>query len=90
MADPTVSPRVVSRRDRLGILALLAANLISLTGNQVTMFALPWFVLVTTRSAAQTALVASTQMAAFLVASIAGGVFVDRFGPKWLSVVRMP
>jgi MFS family permease len=87
MADSTASPRVVSRRDRLGISALLAANLISLTGNQVTMFALPWFVLATTRSAAQTALVASTQMAAFLVASIAGGVFVDRFGPKWLSVV---
>jgi MFS family permease len=78
---------IASRRDRLGILALLAANAISLTGNQVTMFALPWFVLETTDSAAQTALVAATQMAAFLIAAIAGGVVVDRFGPKWLSVV---
>ena len=51
------------------------------------MFALPWFVLETTDSAAQTALVAATQMAAFLLAAIAGGVVVDRFGPKWLSVV---
>jgi MFS family permease len=75
------------QRDRTGILALVSANAISLTGNQVTMFALPWFVLETTRSAVQTALVASTQMAAFLAASIAGGVIVDRFGPKWLSVV---
>jgi MFS family permease len=78
---------IASRRDRLGIQALLAANAISLTGNQVTMFALPWFVLETTDSAAQTALVAATQMAAFLIAAIAGGVAVDRFGPKWLSVV---
>lgn len=51
------------------------------------MFALPWFVLETTDSAAQTALVAATQMAAFLLAAIAGGVVVDRFGPKWLSIV---
>lgn len=51
------------------------------------MFALPWFVLETTESAAQTALVAATQMAAFLLAAIAGGVVVDRFGPKVLSVV---
>ena len=41
----------------------------------------------TTDSAAQTALVAATQMAAFLLAAVAGGVVVDRFGPKWLSVV---
>ena len=80
-------PPIAPRRDRLGILALLAANAISLTGNQVTMFALPWFVLETTDSAAQTALVAATQMVAFLLAAIAGGVVVDRFGPKRLSVV---
>jgi MFS family permease len=76
-----------AQRDRTAIFALVAANAISLTGNQVTMFALPWFVLETTHSAIQTALVAASQMTAFLVASIAGGVFVDRFGPKWLSVV---
>jgi len=78
---------IASRRDKVGIIALLSANAISLTGNQVTMFALPWFVLETTDSAAQTALVAATQMAAFLLAAVAGGVVVDRFGPKWLSVV---
>lgn len=76
-----------STRDRVGVVALLAANLVSLTGNQVTMFALPWFVLEQTGSAAQTALVAATQMGAFLLAAIWGGVIVDRFGPKWLSVI---
>jgi MFS family permease len=76
-----------SRRDRVGILALLAANLISLTGNQITFFALPWFVLETTGSTTQTALVAAVQMSAALAASIWGGVIVDRFGPKELSVV---
>ncbi len=89
MAEPGFGPPsgIASRRDKVGIIALLSANAISLTGNQVTMFALPWFVLETTDSAAQTALVAATQMAAFLLAAIAGGVVVDRFGPKWLSVV---
>src|SRR4029079_14006091 len=89
MAEAGYGPTsgISSRRDKVGIIALLSANAISLTGNQVTMFALPWFVLETTDSAAQTALVAATQMAAFLVAAIAGGVVVDRFGPKWLSVV---
>jgi MFS family permease len=84
---PGTSTAIASRRDKAGIIALLSANAISLTGNQVTMFALPWFVLATTGSAAQTALVAATQMAAFLLAAIVGGVVVDRFGPKWLSVV---
>jgi MFS family permease len=89
MAEPGFGPPsgIASRRDKAGIIALLSANAISLTGNQVTMFALPWFVLETTDSAAQTALVAATQMAAFLLAAVAGGVVVDRFGPKWLSVV---
>jgi MFS family permease len=86
-AEARAAEGVGSRADRLGVVALLAANLISLTGNQITMFALPWFVLEETESAAQTALVAATQMAAFLLAAIAGGVVVDRFGPKWLSVV---
>ena len=76
-----------SRTDRTGVVALLAANLISLVGNQVTHFALPWFVLAQTGSAAQTALVAATQMGGYLLATIWGVVLVDRFGPKWLSVV---
>src|SRR5918998_4442270 len=76
-----------SPHDRAGVVALLAANLISLTGNQITFFALPWFVLETTGSTTQTALVASVQMSAALLAAIWGGVIVDRFGPKWLSVV---
>jgi MFS family permease len=84
---PGTATAIASRRDKAGIIALLGANAISLTGNQVTMFALPWFVLASTGSAAQTALVAATQMAAFLLAAIAGGVVVDRFGPKWLSIV---
>ena len=66
---------------------MLAANLISLTGNQITFFALPWFVLETTGSTTQTALVAAVQVSATLAASIWGGVIVDRFGPKGLSVV---
>src|SRR5688572_855335 len=89
MVEPELTGQAptAARRDRVGIVALLSANAISLSGNQVTMFALPWFVLETTGSAAQTALVAATQMVAFLLAALTGGVVVDRFGPKWLSVV---
>src|SRR5688572_25964085 len=83
----TVAAEGPSSRDRVGIIAMLAANLISLTGNQITFFALPWFVLETTGSTTQTALVAAVQMSAALAASIWGGVIVDRFGPKGLSVV---
>lgn len=85
--EPITNGAANVRTDRVGVIALLVANLVSLTGNQITMFALPWFVLETTDSATQTALVAATQMSAFLLAAIAGGVVVDRFGPKWLSVV---
>ena len=81
------APSDLANKSKVGVYALLVANLISLTGNQITMFALPWFVLETTDSAIQTAMVAATQMVAFLLAAIAGGVIVDRFGPKWLSVV---
>ena len=42
------------RRERLPILALLAANAVSLLGNQFTLVAIPWFVLQTTGSAART------------------------------------
>ena len=88
MTEPIRSDTApATRSGRVGIVALVAANVISLTGNQVTFFALPWFVIERTGSTAQTALVAGTQMIAVLLSSLAGGVVVDRFGPKWLSVV---
>jgi MFS family permease len=64
LADPapagTAGGRPVSRSDLLrdrSIVALLAAEVISTTGAQMTWLALPWFVLVTTGSATRTTFV---------------------------------
>lgn len=76
-----------ARRDRLAIPALVAATVISSTGNQLTAIALPWFVLVTTGSAARTGLVAFAQTIPIVIAGLIGGAIVDRVGFKRMSVV---
>ena len=43
---------------RIPLIAYFSANLISLIGNNLTLIAVPWFVLETTGSAFQTGLVA--------------------------------
>ena len=48
-------------RDR-SIVALLAAEVISTTGGQMTWLALPWFVLVTTGSATKTTFVVAAEV----------------------------
>lgn len=74
-------------RQRGPIVALLAGNVVSIVGNMLTMVALPWFVLETTGSAAQTGLVGFfTALPGFIV-GIFGGALVDRLGYKRVSVV---
>jgi MFS family permease len=73
-------------RDRLPIAASLTADAISLTGNALTALAIPWFVLVTTGSAAKTGVVAFAQMLPVVLASFFGGALVDRVGRKQLSI----
>lgn len=60
------------RRDgnnRIPLFALLAANAVSMTGNVFTLIAIPWFVLQTTGSAAQTGLT-SAFACAYVVATL--------------------
>ncbi|MDQ4045655.1 MAG: hypothetical protein M3173_09445, partial [Chloroflexota bacterium] len=71
-----------SRRDRMGVPALVLATLISGTGNYLTAIAIPWFVYVTTGSAARTGLVAFAGLAPVFVAGLAGGLAIDRLGFK--------
>jgi MFS family permease len=68
------------------MLALLAANTISLVGSTLTMIALPWFVLQTTGSAAMTGLAGFFAALPAFVAGIFGGALVDRLGYKRVSV----
>lgn len=66
---------------------LLVANAVSLIGNQLTLIAIPWFVLETTGSAAQTGLTAFFNILPVVIAGFFGGAIVDRLGYKRMSVV---
>ena len=76
-----------NRRDRLAIPMLVLAGGISLTGNSLTALVIPWFVYVTTGSAARTGLVAFASLLPVVLAGMAGGLIVDRVGFKHASVV---
>lgn len=77
----------VSRRDRLPLYALFAANAISMLGNMLTFVAIPWFVLQTTGSATKTGLTVAVGAVPVVIAGIFGGAIVDRMGYKRASIV---
>jgi predicted MFS family arabinose efflux permease len=62
--------------------ALLVAEVLSTTGSQMTGLALPWFVLVTTGSAKQMALVVAAETAGFALFAIPSGSLLARLGPQ--------
>lgn len=62
-----------SSRERRPLFAMLAADAVSITGNMLTLVAVPWFVLQTTGSAAKTGLTAFfTTLPVILSASLGG------------------
>lgn len=74
-------------RNRLPIIALLAANGISYIGNSITLIAIPWFVLQTTGSATKTGISGAVTVLPVVIAGILGGALVDRIGFKRTSVI---
>ena len=62
--------------------SLYAANAISMTGNQLALLAIPWFVLATTGSAAQTGITAFFTLLPTVISTFFGGTLVDRMGFK--------
>jgi hypothetical protein len=74
-------------RQRTPMLALLAADGISRLGNAMTMTAIPWFVLVTTGSAARTGMVIFAGAFTAVLSLLFGGVLVDRVGFRTASIV---
>lgn len=64
----------------------LLAGALSLLGNAIAAIALPWLILVRTGDAATAGLVAAASAAPMLVAALAGGALVDRFGRRRTSV----
>ncbi len=76
-----------AQKKRLPILALFAANAISMIGNVLTVVAIPWFVLQTTGSASKTGLAAFFTILPRVIAAFLGGTLVDRLGYKRTSIV---
>ena len=72
---------------RIPLISYFSANLISLIGNNLTLIAVPWFVLETTGSAFQTGLVAFFTALPAILAAFFGGTMVDRLGQKRISII---
>jgi predicted MFS family arabinose efflux permease len=75
----------MTRRELLrhpGLLGLLARDVVSLTGSQMTMLALPWFVLTTTGSAARMAVVLAVESASAAIFGYLSGNLATRLGPR--------
>ncbi len=75
------------KRRRLPLIALFAADAISVTGNVLALVAVPWFVLELTGSAALTGITAFFSALASLLAAFFGGALVDRVGFRRMSVL---
>lgn len=87
IAEPTAVTSTPDRSGRVALPALIAASGISALGNGLTMVAVPWFVLVTTGSAAKTGLAGAATSVAIVIAGIFGGTLVDRLGFKLASII---
>jgi MFS family permease len=62
--------------------ALLAAEIVSTTGSQMTWLALPWFVLLTSGSATRMSLVVAAALIGVAAGAIPGGKLVARIGAR--------
>jgi MFS family permease len=67
--------------------ALLAAEVISTTGSQMTWLALPWFVLSTTGSPARMTLVMAAELLGLAVAGLPSGQLLQRLGARRTMLV---
>ena len=81
MATSAAASRPSVLRSR-PLTALLAAEVLSTTGSQMTWLALPWFVLVTTGSAKQMAFVIAAEAGGYAVFGIPSGSVLDRLGAQ--------
>ncbi len=74
-------------RSHRGLFGLLAADFVSILGTRMSMLALPWFVLITTGSAAETGLVVFAEMGPYVLVQALGGPMVDRLGNWRMTIV---
>ena len=69
------------------VVALLAAEIVSTTGSQMSAIAIPWFVLITTGSATRMSWVAATEIAAMGIFGILSGRLATRAGARTTLLV---
>ncbi|HEY8103191.1 MAG TPA: MFS transporter [Gaiellaceae bacterium] len=72
---------------RRPIIALVAAEVTSILGSRMTYLALPWFVLVTTGSAAKMSIVLAAEILPMAIFGIPSGVVVERLGARTTMLV---
>ena len=65
-----------------GLLGLLARDVVSMTGSQMTWVALPWFVLTTTGSPSRMAIVLAVESASIALFGFTLGNIVTKLGPR--------
>ncbi|MGK5549165.1 MFS transporter [Streptomyces sp. URMC 127] len=85
MTGTAPPPGPIAARSVRPLAGVLAATAVALTGTRVSAVALPWFVLVTTGSAAQTGLVAFCEMTPYVLVKMFTGPLLDRAGPRVIS-----
>ena len=71
---------------RRPLVGFLVADAISLCGTRVSMIAIPWLVLTTTGSAAQTGLVAFAELLPLVVVQALAGPLIDRLGARRVAI----
>jgi MFS family permease len=76
-----------STASRVGLVALLAAHIVSMLGSVVTTVAIPWLVLVSTGSPAKMGLISAASVFPALLAGVFGTPLADRFGIRRTQIV---
>ena len=87
MTGPAAPSERPDRRARGSLAALLTAHAVSQTGNVVTAFAIPFYVLGTGGSGTDVGLAAFFATAPIVLGGTLGGVVVDRVGPRRAAIV---
>lgn len=76
----------MNARRRAPLFGLLGANAISITGDVLTMLAIPWFVLQTTHSATRTGITAAVETLPVVLSAAFSGTVADRVGLRRTSI----
>jgi MFS family permease len=85
-AGTALAPRRVPLARHRALVGLLGAVAVSDLGSKLTFLALPWLVLVTTRSPAAMGVVSAAELLPFVVSSAVSAPLIDRFGYRAVAI----